>query len=40
LHGVLLATAFLAAVVVRLETIWFSVILGLVAVLVQDFLPS
>jgi uncharacterized membrane protein YbhN (UPF0104 family) len=42
-HGVPLAIALLAAVVVRLGTMWFSVLCGLVAVLVlevQSKLPS
>jgi uncharacterized protein (TIRG00374 family) len=35
-HGVPIATAFLTAVVVRLGTMWFSVLCGLVAVLVLE----
>jgi uncharacterized membrane protein YbhN (UPF0104 family) len=35
-HGVPAATALLAAVVVRLGTMWFSVVCGLVAVLIQE----
>ncbi len=36
-HGVPLATALLAAVVVRFGTMWFSVLLGLVSLLYQEF---
>jgi uncharacterized protein (TIRG00374 family) len=35
-HGVPAATALLAAVVVRMGTMWFSVVCGLVAVLIQE----
>lgn len=35
-HGIPVATALLAAVVVRLGTIWFSVLLGLVSLLYQE----
>ena len=35
-HGVPIASALLAAVVVRLGTIWFSVLIGLMAVLVLE----
>jgi uncharacterized protein (TIRG00374 family) len=36
-HGVPVATALLAAVVVRLGTMWFSVLLGFVSLLYQEF---
>ncbi len=36
-HDVPVATALLAAVVVRLGTMWFSVLLGLVSLLYQEF---
>jgi uncharacterized membrane protein YbhN (UPF0104 family) len=35
-HGVPVATALLAAVVVRMGTMWFSVVCGLVATLIQE----
>jgi uncharacterized protein (TIRG00374 family) len=35
-HGVPVATALLAAVVIRVGTMWFSVVCGLVAVLIQE----
>lgn len=35
-HGVPVGTALLAAVVVRMGTMWFSVVCGLVAVLIQE----
>jgi uncharacterized membrane protein YbhN (UPF0104 family) len=36
-HGVPVATALLAAVVIRLGTMWFSVILGILSLLFQEF---
>jgi uncharacterized membrane protein YbhN (UPF0104 family) len=39
-HDVPVATALLVAVVVRLGTMWFSVLLGLVSLLYQEFIYS
>jgi uncharacterized protein (TIRG00374 family) len=39
-HSVPVSTALLAAIVVRLGTIWFSVLLGLVSLLFQEFQNS
>lgn len=37
-HGIPVATALLAAVLIRVGTMWFSVLLGLLAILIQELL--